>query len=71
MDRSKLPRLMLEWDYRVGAKGWLGDLLMVCTESNIPAPTELKYVYDLEPIQEHFSDSAGKSGRLPRRRCLN
>ena len=54
MDRSKLPRLMLEWDYKVGAKGWLGDLLKVCVESKIPPPTELKYVYDLEPIQERF-----------------
>ena len=33
---------------------WLGDLLKVCTESKIPAPTELKYIYDLEPIQERF-----------------
>ncbi len=54
MDRQKLPRIVLEWDYKSGAKGWLGDLLQLCNESNIPAPTELKYVYDLEPIQERF-----------------
>ncbi len=54
MDRSKLPRLVLEWDYKAGAKGWLGDMLKVCTESNIPPPTELRYVYDLEPIQSRF-----------------
>ncbi len=54
MDRSKLPRVVLEWDYKVGAKGWLKDMLQVCTESEVPAPTELKYVYDLEPIQAKF-----------------
>ena len=50
MDRSRLPRKVLEWDYRVGAKGWLKDILEVCKESGIPAPTELKFVYDIEPI---------------------
>ena len=54
MERTKLPRMVLEWDYKVGAKGWLGDVLSLCHESNIPPPTELKYVYDLEPIQSRF-----------------
>ena len=54
MDRSKLPRQVLVYDYKVGGKGWLGDVLSLCSESNIPAPTELKFIYDLEPIQERF-----------------
>ena len=53
MDRSMLPRIVLEWDYKVGAKGLLDDQT-VCTESEISAPTELKYVYDLEQIQAQF-----------------
>ena len=32
----------------------IGDMLKLCTQSEIPAPTELKYVYDLEPIQAKF-----------------
>ncbi len=54
MSRDRLPRKILEWDYRCGAKGWLKDLLTVCNETNIPPPTELKFIYDMEPIQVKF-----------------
>ncbi len=54
MDQQRLPRKILTWDYKVGAKGWLRDILNLCNESGIPPPSELKYVYDLDPIQSKF-----------------
>ena len=72
MSPERLPRRVLTWDYKVGAKGWLRDALEVCNYLNIPAPTELKYVYDLEPIQrrmlvkcrEEWKEEAGGMSKL-------
>ena len=54
MTPDHLPRKVLTWDYEVGTRGWLKDALQVCTALDIPAPTELKFVYDLEPIQRRM-----------------
>ncbi len=54
MDMTRLPKKVLHWDYKVGARCWLQDVLKLCQESNIPAPTGLKYVYDIEPIFERI-----------------
>ena len=37
-----------------GAKGWMRDVLKICNRSEIQALTELKFVYDLDPVQRKF-----------------
>ncbi len=51
MSNERLPRRILVWDYRCKAKGWLGDLLAVCTNIGVPIPDEIRFVYDMEPIK--------------------
>ncbi len=51
MSNERLPRCILAWDYKSRAKGWLGDLLSVCTSVAIPIPDEIRFVYDMEPIK--------------------
>ncbi len=54
MSPDKLPRKVLTWDYKSGGKRWLSDVLKVCASIDIPMPTELRYIYDLEPIERKF-----------------
>ncbi len=51
MDSSRIPRRVLEWDYKRRASGWLGDLLEVCKMCEIPIPDETRFIYDLEPVK--------------------
>ena len=51
MDSTRLPRRILEWDYRCRAKGWLSDLLSVCAEANVPIPDEIRFIYDIDPVR--------------------
>ena len=51
MERTKLSRRILEWDYKGNAKGWLSDMLTICTETGIPIPDEIRFVYDLDPVK--------------------
>ncbi len=54
MDMTSLPRQVLDWDIKLGAKGWMKDVVNICENSNIPVPTMMNFVYDLEPIQNRF-----------------
>ncbi len=51
MENTKLPRRILEWDYKCNAQGWLSDMLLICTETGIPIPDEIRFVYDLVPVK--------------------
>ncbi len=51
MNNERLPRRILTWDYKCKAKGWLGELLSVCTTVGIPIPDEIRFIYDMEPIK--------------------
>ena len=43
MNNSKIPRQVLEWDYKCRTSGWLRDLLKVCRNSGLPIPDEIRF----------------------------
>ena len=51
MNNGKIPRQILEGDYKCRASGWLGDLLNVCKKTEIPIPDEIRFIYELDPVK--------------------
>ena len=72
MGPFRLPNRILAWNYKTNAKGWLSDVLNVCTLTGIPMPTQIKFVYDLELIhrkmvtkcRDECKDAAGHMSKL-------
>ncbi len=54
MSMERLPRKVLEWDCKLGGIGWVNDLVRVCEQINIQEPTNLRYIYDLEPVKRRI-----------------
>ena len=38
MDESRIPKMILRWDIINGCCGWMGEILKVCQELDIPSP---------------------------------
>ena len=54
MECHRLPKRILLWDYKCGAKGWLSDIKEICEQGNILSPDNTMWIYDIEPIQRKF-----------------
>ena len=54
MSIDRLPRKVLNWDCKLGGVGWVQGLVNVCNNINILEPTDLQFIYDLEPIKERI-----------------
>ena len=72
MSEFRLPRKVLDWDIKCGVDGWVNDFVNVCKTTNIPVPTRLNLIYDLEPIRrkmelqcrDEWRDAAGRMSKL-------
>ena len=72
MEQSRLPRKVLDWDIKCRNKGWINDFVSVCKLTNIPVPTRLNLIYDLEPVRrkmelqcrEEWKGAAEKMSKL-------
>ena len=72
MSWDRLPRKVLQWDCKLGGVGWVKDLVNVCNNINIVEPTNLQYIYDLDPVKtrilrkcrQEWQDTAETTSKL-------
>ena len=72
IDITRLPRKVLDWDIKCKNKGWMSDFISVCKLTNIPIPTRLNLIYDLDPVRrkmelqcrDEWRDAAEKMSKL-------
>ena len=69
---DRLPKRVLLWDYKMNAKGWLGDIKGICEEANIIPPENTMWIYDIDAVhrklmlkeREEWKDAAEEMSKL-------
>ena len=51
MEEERLPKVILNWDFVSGSKGWLADMTNVTTKVGLDAPDMDVLQYDLDNLK--------------------
>ena len=66
MSESRLPKKILRWDIIHGSKAWMGEILQICQELDIPSPIGPYmsfFVYEMEALERRALVNARQTWR--------